>query len=254
MHRRGALVCLLMLTVVCVLSAQPSINRERARPFYQKGWEFMRIEAWPDAAKAFQEAIVRDVEYEDAYYGLGLASMRMKKYGDALTSYVKCRDLYQAQAGKRFTNRQEALRYRQDRLTELDEVIRQFQQTATTAATQERLRQLTEQRRQLQEYLTRGGNISIDQAVPGFVYLALGSAYFRTEQFADAEREYKAAIAADAKAGEAYNNLAVVFLQTGRFKEADDAVRAAEKAGFKAHPQLKLDIKARLEDGKGKLE
>ena len=31
-------------------------------------------------------------------------------------------------------------------------------------------------------------------------------------------------------------------------------MRSAEKAGYKAHPQLKLDIKAKLEDGKGKLE
>ena len=59
----------------------------------------------------------------------------------------------------------------------------------------------------------------------------MGSAYFRLQQWPDAEREYKAAIAADPKSGEAFNNLAVVYLQTGRFKEADDAVKSAEKAG-----------------------
>jgi Flp pilus assembly protein TadD len=74
----------------------------------------------------------------------------------------------------------------------------------------------------------------------------LGSAYFRLQQWAEAEREYKAAIATDPKSGEAYNNLAVVYLQTGRFKEADDAVKSAEKAGFNVHPQLKQDIKAKL--------
>jgi tetratricopeptide (TPR) repeat protein len=246
MRSRGSLIGLLLLAAVCMLSAQQSINRDRAKPAYLKGWQFMRIEAWPDAAKSFQEAIDRDPEYEDAYYGLGLADMRMKKYREALAAYSKCRDIYQAQAGKRFTDRQEAQRYRQDRLTQIDEVIRSQQTGPQSLASQERLRQLTEQRRQLQEYLTRGGNITIEQAVPAFVYVALGSAYFRTEQFPDAEREYKAAIAVDPKSGEALNNLAVVYFQTGRYKEADQAVKAAEKAGFKVHPQLKEDIKAKL--------
>ncbi len=76
--------------------------------------------------------------------------------------------------------------------------------------------------------------------------LALGSAYFRLQKWPDAEREYRAALAANPKSGEAYNNLAVVYLQTGRFKEADDAVKAAEKAGYTVHPQLKQDIKAKL--------
>lgn len=246
MVSRKSIVWLLLLVAVCSVSAQRSVNRERARPYYTKGLDFMKAEAWADAAKAFQEAIDKDSDYEDAYYGLGLADMRLRNYQGALAAYNKCRDLYQAQSGKRFTDRQEAQRYRQDRLTELDEVIRQYQQTATTAAAVERLRQLSEQRRQLQEYLTRGGNITIEQSVPAFVHVALGSAYFRTEQWPDAERAYKAAIAADPKSGEAYNNLAVVYLQTGRYKEADDAVKSAEKAGFKVHPQLKLDIKAKL--------
>jgi tetratricopeptide (TPR) repeat protein len=245
MHRRGALAGLLSLLLVSAL-AQPNVNRERAKPFYLKGVDFMKVEAWPDAAKAFQEAIERDAEYEDAYYYLGLANMRMKRYHEALGAYGKCRDLYQAQAGKRFTNQQEAQRYRQDRLRDIDEVIRSYQTAPASLATQERLRQLNEQRRQLQELMTRGGNISIDQAVPAFVYVGLGGAYFRTEQWADAEREYKAALTADPKSGEALNNLAVVYLQTGRYKEADDAVKAAEKAGFHVHPQLKQDIKAKL--------
>ncbi len=78
----------------------------------------------------------------------------------------------------------------------------------------------------------------------------LGTAYFRTEQWADAEREYKAAIAVDPKSGGALNNLAVLYLQTGRYKEADESVRLAEKAGFKVHPQLKQDIKAKLTGSK----
>ena len=44
------------------------------------------------------------------------------------------------------------------------------------------------------------------------------------------------------RAGEAHNNLAVVYLETGRYDEADKAVKAAEKVGFRVNPMLKEDI------------
>ena len=48
---------------------------------------------------------------------------------------------------------------------------------------------------------------------------------------------------------EAYSNLAVVYLQTGRFDEAERAVKSAEKVGFKVNPMLKEDIAAKKKAG-----
>jgi len=59
---------------------------------------------------------------------------------------------------------------------------------------------------------------------------------------ADAEREYRAAIAVDPKLGEAHNNLAVVCMLTGRFADAEQEIKAAEKSGFRVNPQLKEDL------------
>ena len=58
-----------------------------------------------------------------------------------------------------------------------------------------------------------------------------------------AEFEWKAALEVNPKLGEAHNNLAVVYLQTGRFAEAEAAIKAAEKAGFRVNPQLKEDVR-----------
>ena len=241
--RRALALAVLALTAIPLVFAQPSQERERARPHDREAWAFMGREAWTEAAQAFRKAIDIDPEFEDAYYGLGLANMRMKKYGAAVVAYVKCRDLYRAQAGKQFTNKQDAERYRRDRITEIDESIRQLQSGPQTATNQDRLRQLQEQRRQVQENIQRGNDISLSNTVPAFVYVGLGSAFFRLEQWPDAEREYLAAIAADPKTGEAYNNLAVVYLTTGRVSDAEKAVQAAEKAGYKVSPGLKDDIK-----------
>ncbi len=79
--------------------------------------------------------------------------------------------------------------------------------------------------------------------IPAWISVALGSAYFRSDAIADAEREYLAALHADPKLGEAHNNLAVVYLQTGRYDKAAEEVSAAEKSGFRVNPQLKADIR-----------
>jgi tetratricopeptide (TPR) repeat protein len=226
--------------------AQLSKTREQARPHVKTGWEMMRSESWQEAANAFRQAVEIDSEYEDAYYGLGLASVRLKKYDEAITAYTKCRNLYESQAGRQFANSQEAQRFRRDRLMEIDEAIRLTQQGPQTMGIQNRLRQLDEQRRSLQEAIQRGNSITVGGGIPAFVHLALGSAYFRIERWEEAEREYKAAIAIDKKSGEAYNNLAVLYFETKRFNEADSALQSAERAGFKVHPELKKSIKEKV--------
>jgi tetratricopeptide (TPR) repeat protein len=252
MVKRAAIMSAIVVALSVVAVAQPQQNRERARPHYRAGEEYLRIEAWPEAAKSFRQAIGIDPEFEVAYYGLGRAQMAQKQYVDAIASYTKCRDLYRAEGGRRFTNQQDARRHWQDRIMEVDDVLRQYQQgsqSQQTSQTTQRLRQLQELRRDLQERVTRSLNLSIDSKIPAFVSLALGSAYFRAGKLPEAEREYKAAIEVDPRAGEAHSNLAVVYLETGRFGEAERAVAAAERAGHKVHPQLKQDIKDRAKQG-----
>ena len=85
-----------------------------------------------------------------------------------------------------------------------------------------------------------------DAPTPAWLSLALGSAYFRANDTANAEQEYRQAIAVNPKLGEAHSNLAVLCLMSGRAKEAQDEIDAAEKAGFAVNPQLKADVRAAL--------
>jgi tetratricopeptide (TPR) repeat protein len=244
---RIRIACLAALFVIAstALNAQPrSQNRGRAMPPYKLGLEELRGEQFEKAAVEFQRAIEIDPTFEMAYYALGRALMPQKKFADAAGAFAKCRDLYITQAGRQFSNQQEAQQYRRERITELDEIIRQYQQGPQTTRTIEAVRQLVENRRLLQENMQRNTSVSIEMSVPSFVSLALGSAYFRLGRLADAEREYKATVTADPKTGEAFQNLAVVYMETGRLEEAENAVKSAEKAGFKVNPGLKDDIAA----------
>lgn len=231
-------------------AAQIDPVRERARVPWKIGWENMKAESFEQAAKSFQNAIDIDPKYEDAYYGLGRADMALKRFVEAVAAYTKCRDLYRADAGRQFANASEMRRARENKILDIDENIRLLRSGPQTLGTADQVRQFEDRKRELQEVIQRGNNLSIEaNSVPPWVSLALGSAYFRTGNMADAEREYKAAIAADPKTGEAHSNLAVVYLQTGRIDEAEKSVKAAEKAGFKVHPMLKADIAAKKKAG-----
>jgi tetratricopeptide (TPR) repeat protein len=223
--------------------SQPRVDRERAKLSYKAGYEQFRAERFAEAATFFQQAIDVDPEYDLAYYMLGRADMAQKKYTEAIGAFAKCRDIYRAQAGRQFSNAQEAQRYRRDRITEIDEMIRQVSSGPQTAQAQDQLRQLQEQKRQIQDVISRGNNLTIDSTVPAWVSLSLGSAYFRAQKLPDAEREYKAALDVDPKAGEAHNNLAVVYLLTGRYDDAQKSITQAKKVGFRVNPQLEQDIK-----------
>jgi tetratricopeptide (TPR) repeat protein len=230
-------------------AVQTDNPRQRALPTYQEGWIQMRAEAWAEAAKRFQQAIDIYPRFEDAYYGLGRANMGLRRFDDAIAAYTKCEELYRAEAGRQFATRQDAQRYRQDRLTEIDALMRELQSGPQTALIQDRQRQLAQQRQQIQQNIDRGGNMTLSAGVPAFVSLALGSAYFRAGRLADAEKAYKMALDADPGSGEIHNNLAVVYFTSGRYDDADKAVKAAEKAGYKVHPGLKDDIKKKKSGG-----
>ncbi len=234
-----------ILTLAITVAAQVPADRQRAQTHNRLGWEMMTAESWESAAKAFQQAIAIDASFQDAHYGLGRAQIALRQYVAAIATLTTCRQLYVAQAGQQFTNRQEAQRYRQDRITEIDEQIRQVQTMPATAQQQNLLRQLNNQRRDIQNAIVKGSGMSVNATVPPWVSLSLGSAYFRSGKLADAEREYQAAIDVDGRFGEAHNNLAVVYFETNRIAEADASLREAKKAGFRVNPQLEEAIRAR---------
>jgi tetratricopeptide (TPR) repeat protein len=245
-----ALMRLSLVLAIAVSSlAQTPADRERARVQNRLGWESMRLEHWAEAAEAFRRAIDIDATFEYAYYGLGRAQLALKQYVDAIATLEKCRGLYRAQAGRQFSNAQEAQRYRRDRVLEIDEQIRLLQTGPQTAQTQDLIRQFQNVRRDLQDRIDRGNNMTIENTVPPFVLLSLGSAYFRAGRMDDAEREYKATVAADPKSGEAYSNLAVVYLETNRITEAEQALESARNTGFRVNPQLEQAIKKRRPRG-----
>ncbi|HXH06241.1 MAG TPA: tetratricopeptide repeat protein [Vicinamibacterales bacterium] len=241
-----------MLTIIVGLalcSAQAADDRRLALLHYRAGLDLLAAEAWQDAEREFRRALELDPSLALAHYGLGRAYMGMKHFQRAIGAYTTCRTMFLGQAGTEATRQLERSRRRQEQVFELRQAIREQQRAIQTTRTQRAIQLMQEQVIELERQMSRGDAVELELAVPAFVSLALGSAYFRTGDLPQAERFYREAIQTNPAFGEAYNNLAVVCLLTGRAEEAERHVKAAERNGYRVHPQLKRDIREARKGG-----
>jgi superkiller protein 3 len=227
---------------------------KEATRHYQQGWEAMHAERYSEAVVEFQKTIDLNPDYAEAYYSLGRAHMGTRDFTKAIAAYQKSREVYQTLGGQQFSNELDYKRHLEDRILEVQTAINQARQTTSGAGAQSRslyVRELQNKLTELQQAHDRSINVSVDTTVPFYVPMSLGAAYFRNNQFADAEKEYKTALDANSGSGETHNNLAVLYLLTDRAELAQSEIKAAEQTGFKVNPALKEDVVKRVKKGGG---
>jgi tetratricopeptide (TPR) repeat protein len=197
-------------------------------------------ERWEQAAAAFQAAITLDSLFVDAHYGLGQAYMGATRYASAVQAYTRCLDAARSIHGLRDRDRVAVDRQIDEEIRELRDAARRVASQANPQAVAMKVVQI-EQRIQDRER-SRSSNMGAFEP-PAGVLLALGSAHFRNGARDEAEAHWTEAVRSDPKIGEAWNNLAVIYMQSSRKAEAEDAVERAERAGFRVNPRLKDDIR-----------
>jgi Flp pilus assembly protein TadD len=231
----------------------PSLEAQRANQHYSQGWSQIRAEEWDAAIREFQQAISNDPRFALAYYSLGRAYMGRRDFAQAIAAYTRSRDIFANGGSEQFTNQMEQRQRLTDRIlqhqTALNDAKARSSANPNSQSQNLYIRDLQFRITQLEQARDRNASFSLDVSVPYFVPMALGAAYYRSGQFADAEREYKEALAANAASGETHNNLAVLYLTTGRYDEAESEVRAAEKVGFRVNENLKGDIRKKKTGG-----
>jgi Tfp pilus assembly protein PilF len=220
------------------------VRRAQALQRYRSGQEYLRAEQFDNAAREFAAAIELDPLLALAHYGLGQSYMASKRYASAIQAFTGCREAYHRIIDMREGNRMATDRRIDDEIRELQNGIAMLRGgrfkgygNPDTKITELEAR-IDELRRIQQEPVTQF-------RPPAEVSLALGSAYFRSGNLESAESEWRAAVAVNPKLGEAHNNLAVIYMQTGRLDAADQELKLAEKNGFRVNPQFKADLRQR---------
>lgn len=223
-------------------------NRRAALGEFRTGESFLQSEQFEEAAEQFRRAIALDPFLVVAHYNLGYTSMLLKRYPDAVRAYEGCIDAVEL-LNRAGAAEQEALE--KARLDELNEI-----KDSLTAVRTGKIKNMAvgptvlryEERIRVLEQLRFGPGAQ--NPVPAEVYLGLGSAYFRQNLLTEAEQAYGRAVRTNDRLGAAHNNLAVIFMLTGRFEQAHAAIRSAEKVGFMVDKRLKADLAAREESAK----
>jgi Flp pilus assembly protein TadD len=253
----AALACPAAAAAQSTAATQPkapksaTLEAKQANLHYQQGWDAIHTEHWSEAVAEFQKTIEFDPDFNEAYYSLGRAHMGERQFTKAIAAYIKCRELYKAAGGQHFSNELEVKRHLEDRMLEVQMALNQTRTTGAqgTQTQQLRIRELQTKLNELKQAHDRSENVSMETSVPFYVSMALGAAYFRNNQYPEAEREYKTALEANSGSGETHNNLAVLYLVTDRPELAQNEIKAAEQTGYKVNPGLKDDVSNRVKKG-----
>jgi tetratricopeptide (TPR) repeat protein len=221
------------------LADQP--GRQEAIQQFRAGQEYMSAEQFEAAASAFSRAVAKDRLFSIAHYGLGQANMGLRRYASAIKAYKDAIEAMRTLHDLQQTSKFEVDRQREDEIRELKSVLdRPGIRAPTRLQLEQRLRDMEDQRH----------STGVAFRPPAELLLALGSAYFRSGDTEGAEANWNAAIEVNQKYGEAHNNLAVIYMQTGRLTEAEQELKLAEKNGFNVNPQFKADLKDRQKASK----
>jgi tetratricopeptide (TPR) repeat protein len=235
------------VSVASVLAQPPDDRAQRdALKHYRAGQQALQTERYQEAEEEFRKAIGLDPLLVAAHYGLGQTMMTTKSYPDALKAFIAGRDAFAQGQMLAASNEMDTQR-------RLDEQIKALQDDNNAARRQASggrassvnaaIQRNDDQIKTLQSLRRRSSEGPLP--TPHWLSFALGSAYFRTNDLANAEKEYRAALAQKPDLGEGHLNLGVVCMLTGRLDEATSEVALAEKAGLKVPQALKDDIEKR---------
>ena len=240
-------IMMLLLTLVgyVIPAAQANVT-DRAHEHFRAGMNALATERYETAEAEFKNAVQFDPLHDGAFYGLGQVYMATRRYPEAVKAYQDSRAAFLAGIAAEKLDAAASDRRVRDQLQVAKDYGRTLQRmsastTPTLAAAIERNR---EDVRQLEARLNKATG-GASPPIPAGLSMALGSAYYRTQNIEAAEREYAEAIKVSPKFGEAHNNLAVIYMITGRLDLAEKEVALAEQAGFKVNPKLKDDLKSR---------
>jgi tetratricopeptide (TPR) repeat protein len=233
-------------------------RQEEALQSFRAGEESLAAGAWDEAAARFADAARLDALLPLARYGLGQAHMGAQRYAQAVQAFTDSREAFRCLASTTATERADARKRLDGGIRELHDVLHNLERDEMirssiprkevnglpTGNLGEAMLQAQRVERVLREL--EGWKRQIARGdVPAEVYLALGNAYFQSGSLPDAEREFLAALRADSRSGDVQNNLAVVYMLTGRLDEAEEAVKRAEKAGVPVNPRLREELQRR---------
>ena len=230
--------------------------RAEAQALLKAGQEHLAAGLFAQGEEELRAAARLDPASSLAPYALGLALMERQRFPEAVLAFAACRETLRCV-------REGDPRAREQFLRNLDGEIRELRTTLSSLEHDRLVRQavagqelnggdrgrLGESAQAVHALEQRLADLVLlrhrPDREPAGLAVALGNAHFHAGELEDAEREFRRALLAESRSGDAHNNLAVVLMLQGKLDEAEREVKAAEKAGVRVAPRLKDEIQKR---------
>ena len=215
---------------------------------FQKGVKSFNKGKLKDAEKQFFKSLEKFPQYADANFFLSQIFYRRGELSNALFLIEKAKTDSEAMAkilisaemeaeSQKKAKRLELGRQMGNLMTEWELQDAKCVLTAAIIATRSEINAL-----EGQEVIS----VAPSTAIPANYYYLHGNILFRMKDYENARKQYLAAIQADPKHGEAYNNLANLYYMSRRYDEALDCLSQSISFGVKINENLKTAIFAAL--------
>ncbi len=230
------------------VQAVGSLKQYRAaKPSYDEALKRFAKKDYEGARRELAVAIERLPNYSAAHLLLAKTHYVTKEYPAALASVERAEQGWKAFSGLAadiHSDQQDAV-YRQRRA--LNERLIQLRGELSNAQPSPERDRIVDQINQLERDLAEldRHQTPVPAAVAGvpaeysFVH---GNILLRMNQLAEAEEQYRRAIAANPKYGEAVNNLASLYYQAGKMQSALTVLEEAEQRGLPINADLKKAV------------
>jgi len=231
----------LLLACSSVFAQATSQDISRASKLHKKGVRALQTGELERARESFNESLKILPSYPDAHIGLGQIAMGQGSFEEALNHFNAAKEGYR-ELGESLVDVQ-ARRYAdaQRQINQLQDSIRQIQsQGAGGGMLQVNINTMENQIQQLQAI--EPPNREAASEPPGEVYFYIGNALFQLNRRPEALEAWETCRDKSPKFAMVHNNLALVYMMSGRLEAAKESLAKAEELGFPVNPQFKQDL------------
>lgn len=213
-----------------------------ARSHYTKAMKLLAENKLGEGEAELLEAVKTFPQLAEGYVELGNLSMNRGEFREGLERYLKARDALAELQGIKRQQEVERQRRLQESIDLLNERISDLSRSQS-AADQGKIQQAMVRLEKLQQERSNAQPPTETPFTPEIHFL-VGTAHMKLEQFEEAAKEFREALALRPNFGEAHNNLAVVLYYRRDYPACWEHLRAAEQAGVRVDPQFKEELTA----------
>ena len=230
-----------LLAVPAPVGSQSQASR-RAESLIRDAQGALKAEDYRAAERYYKAAVAADRGSPDASCGLGQVYMALRQFEEAVGALRNCKKYVLTQLRKLQSDQTRSQSRIDGEIRELRDTLQAIQSGYIRSAGADRAQRIESRITELERMRSRD---PVGVELPPEISFALGTALLQIGALPEAEQELLDVTRSKARAGDAHNNLATVYLAQGRFAEATEQVRLAEEAGVRVSPQLKVDIEFR---------